>query len=701
MSASRADRFAWSEDDIEIDGQEDVNVKEKKVVKYSEDQARQSNGEFGSGSSEKITNESIGKTIEFGKHGDIKVESLKNDKSPDYVRVTGTRLSDGKRVTIAASRRKEYTHKSERKVAEEEKALAKAKEIPSAEELNKMRTIAGPLGSNGGKWVESDDGRKFLIKELKTDAHAINEVGAGAVYRVAGVAFPETAVRTIDGKQCVVSEKIEGLLPRTASWWNAHPETQAQAAHDFGVDALLSHWDVHGASGDNTLVDGNGKPVRIESGGAMGFRAQGGVKENFRPDGEWMEPSTMRTSEQGRAMYGKMTDAQAADSLERAAKIDTSELQKEWDKLGVPRNVSDVWKETIEARQKQIPAIVEKLRSSSDMVKPLTASDYPSGDLPEYFGIKARNSAVADDPKKARKVKQNISEEMKVRVPAIRMSEGVLSIILHSEDGRVKNQFETGTSGGSLDHEMRRDCEKRAMGVPESTAPAERPVYGYMSKIGQLPGNSGTDEFERNVRHYGQVRVLLKDEVLARSTITHGDSLARYYMADTIAVPALIARDEPSRIPNNALNIQDVRYIELQTSNISINDFKEVQFETEPSESVISALEKNGIKYSIGDKALTKLLQRKDIMKTFKNSQFKLIAEQPTDRYLVHIGGEGSTVARIFDAVDDTLSPEIFIESILARGYWEDITVIPPGIEERVSQLLNKSIAKYDPDQPR
>ena len=93
--------------------------------------------------------------------------------------------------------------------------------------------------------------------------------------------------------------------------------------------------------------------------------------------------------------------------------------------------------------------------------------------------------------------------------------------------------------------------------------------------------------------------------------------------------------------------------------------------------------------------------QRKDIMKTFDNSQFELIAEQPTNRYLVHIGGEGSTVARIFDAAHDTLSPEIFIESILARGYWEDITVIPPGVEERVSQLLNMSIAKYNPDQPR
>jgi hypothetical protein len=243
------------------------------------------------------------------------------------------------------------------------------RDIPSYEQLSAMKTVTGPLGSQGGVWKQDGSGQKFLMKPLKDMKHGFNEIAAGAVYHIAGIKFPNTGiVKDEKGKAFLVSEKIDGLKELRGSEWKSNPELQAKAAEGFGVDALLSHWDVHGMSGDNTLVDKNGDPVRIESGGAMAFRAMGGTKDSFSPSGSWTELQSMRESNQGRAMYGKMTDAQAADSLERAAKIDLNAVQARWDQMGVPRNVSDPWKATLEARQAQIPAIVATLRKTDKLL---------------------------------------------------------------------------------------------------------------------------------------------------------------------------------------------------------------------------------------------------------------------------------------------------------------------------------------------
>ena len=98
--------------------------------------------------------------------------------------------------------------------------------------------------------------------------------------------------------------------------------------------------------------------------GAMAFRAQGGEKTGFSPTGAWVEPLSMRTSEQGRAMYGKMTDAQVATSLERAGNLNLGNVQSHWDSLGIPQNVSDPWMQTLQARQQQIPTLVSELRAT-------------------------------------------------------------------------------------------------------------------------------------------------------------------------------------------------------------------------------------------------------------------------------------------------------------------------------------------------
>jgi hypothetical protein len=273
------------------------------------------------------------------------------------MRVSGV-TPEGKRITVAASRSKSYAHTAS---INDDRGEWTAGDVPTYSALMNMPRIPGPLGSQGGEWRQSSNGKQYLVKPLQDQTHGFNEIAAGAVYREAGVKFPNTGMtRDSHGNYYLVSEKYPGLVQRSGSWWSQHPEVQDAAARDFGTDALLSHWDVLGLGADNTLVDKSGSPVRIESGGAMQFRAMGDSKPGFSSDSDWVEPESMRTSPQGRSMYGKMTDAQAADSLDRASAIDLDAVQDRWDALGIPRTTSDPWMATLQARQEKIPGIVNE-----------------------------------------------------------------------------------------------------------------------------------------------------------------------------------------------------------------------------------------------------------------------------------------------------------------------------------------------------
>jgi hypothetical protein len=81
------------------------------------------------------------------------------------------------------------------------------------------------------------------------------------------------------------------------------------------MDALLANWDVIGASYDNLMISPHGAPVRLDTGGALRFRAQGGPKgPAFNADPTEFE--TLRTNGTARSIFGKMTDADLISSLE-------------------------------------------------------------------------------------------------------------------------------------------------------------------------------------------------------------------------------------------------------------------------------------------------------------------------------------------------------------------------------------------------
>src|SRR5690606_41821198 len=64
-------------------------------------------------------------------------------------------------------------------------------------------------------------------------------------------------------------------------------------------------------------------------------------------------------------------------------------------------------------------------------------------------------------------------------LPAISVSKHALHSILDS--GRIKSQFETGTSRGALAPETRADVEHQFFGYPHDLPAKARPIYGYLT----------------------------------------------------------------------------------------------------------------------------------------------------------------------------------------------------------------------------
>lgn len=157
-------------------------------------------------------------------------------------------------------------------------------EIPDPAGLVKIADLSGSTKPYLAQ--DPGTGKKWVVKDSSlggggTD-HFKSEALADAIYRAAGVNVPASAVVVRNGKAIKVAEFLEGGQTY-AQWQKGKPveellDMRAEIRKNFVADALLANWDVAGLSNDNILVTADGVPVRIDNGGALFFRAQGGAK---------------------------------------------------------------------------------------------------------------------------------------------------------------------------------------------------------------------------------------------------------------------------------------------------------------------------------------------------------------------------------------------------------------------------------------
>jgi hypothetical protein len=186
-----------------------------------------------------------------------------------------------------------------------------------------------------------------------------------------------------------------------------------------------------------------------------------------------------------------------------------------------------------------------------------------------------------------------------------RSSESSLRDILAS--GRMKTQHETGTSdGGYVDKALRADFEEMAFGLPKDLPAERRPIYGYVAPRG-LDG----EHSEGKLDQYGDIRVVLKDSVRPRTTVSAGDSLDRRKELTPMPIDNPDYRAaQPAAAKYNDLGdpqFQQLTYVEAQIHDgVSNDDIEEVLFPREPEPATIAALEKAGIPWRVAPPGGTK-----------------------------------------------------------------------------------------------
>jgi len=154
-----------------------------------------------------------------------------------------------------------------------------------------LTKVGEQQGSNpGGTYLDTETGQKWYIKQPDSPEIARNEVLAGKLYEAAGVEVPRMEMIDLDGTRSLASQIIEGLeTGGPGTDWSS-----IDGAHrNFVVDAWLGNWDVAGLDYDNLLIKA-GRAVRVDTGGALRYRAQGSPKSASQWTGEVQEIETLR-----------------------------------------------------------------------------------------------------------------------------------------------------------------------------------------------------------------------------------------------------------------------------------------------------------------------------------------------------------------------------------------------------------------------
>lgn len=155
-------------------------------------------------------------------------------------------------------------------------SVAKTERVAAAAGIQSMDAWSqvGPqAGSNPGGLFAAPGGSQWYCKFPQSADHAKNEVLAAKLYQAAGVLVPDLKLITQGGKIGVASQIVPGLTKGSPS-----ELAGAEGAHaGFAVDAWLANWDVVGLGHDNLLLQG-GQAVRVDTGGALMYRAQGAPK---------------------------------------------------------------------------------------------------------------------------------------------------------------------------------------------------------------------------------------------------------------------------------------------------------------------------------------------------------------------------------------------------------------------------------------
>lgn len=176
----------------------------------------------------------------------------------------------------------------------------------------------GPQGgSNPGGRFKDPDGVEWYVKFPGDEDVAKSEVLAAKLYEALGIAGQDAKLITKGGKLGIASRWVDVKKAGSPAALSKVDGVKS----GFAADAWLANWDVVGMGYDNLQVGADGKAVRVDAGGSLQYRAQGGKKvfgDNVIEIDSLRDP---KLNPQAAAVFGSMTDADITASVAKVVAL--------------------------------------------------------------------------------------------------------------------------------------------------------------------------------------------------------------------------------------------------------------------------------------------------------------------------------------------------------------------------------------------
>jgi len=209
--------------------------------------------------------------------------------------------------------------------------------IPTTLRATGWTVTGGKQGSNAAAMMTAPNGDRYYVKSQAEEV-ADNEVTAGMLYKAAGVGVPDVSPISLLGgtfpgqtHTTGIASKVVDGSPTLNARMGRNAAFRDRVHEDFAVHAWLANWDA--MENNNTIVDAAGRPVTIDVGGALRFRAQGGKRKLSHTVAELtsMRSSTNTGSGARQAFAGvtpNATDARFVRGVERIAAISPAQIRQ-------------------------------------------------------------------------------------------------------------------------------------------------------------------------------------------------------------------------------------------------------------------------------------------------------------------------------------------------------------------------------------
>ena len=178
-------------------------------------------------------------------------------------------------------------------------------------DVSRMTFVKDLGGSTGAKLVKDPvDGKLYVQKQGGDAGHIAEELATDNAYRTMGVNVPDAHLYKTGTRPTKLARFIEGdsLQKLRRNDKRAYMKAKIALQEDFAADALLGNWDVIGMDFDNIIVEKSGKVWRIDNGGGLRRRAQGGMKTELEFNWESKDDSGIWQSRKENLVWNEYVD---------------------------------------------------------------------------------------------------------------------------------------------------------------------------------------------------------------------------------------------------------------------------------------------------------------------------------------------------------------------------------------------------------